>query len=83
MLILDEPAANLDPIISASLYQAVALENIQKKLTVLSVTHDLDSAIKYADKILSLNRDGYFFGTTEEYLKTRECGCLKGGGKNL
>lgn len=79
MLVLDEPASSLDPVISASLYKTVERENKEKKITVLSVTHDINSAIKYADKILSLTADGYFFGTASDYIKSK--GNTKGGFK--
>lgn len=66
LLLLDEPAAALDPAASAELYDIVEHLNKKHGVTIISVLHDMRAA-KRAGKILHLARDGYFFGTTEEY----------------
>ncbi|MGI6211274.1 MAG: metal ABC transporter ATP-binding protein [Anaerovoracaceae bacterium] len=67
IILLDEPAAGLDPIVTRDLYRLI--ENINEKLdiTVIMVSHDIRSVLKYAKHVLHISRDGLFFGTTEEY----------------
>ena len=36
-------------------------------MTVITVTHDIPAALKYATHILRLNRDSVFFGSVEDY----------------
>lgn len=66
MILLDEPAAGLDPVVTAELYGQIAELNRQG-VTVIMVSHDISSALKYANKILHLGSE-VFFGTPEEYL---------------
>ena len=39
-------------------------------MAIVMVTHDMGNALKYADKILHISDEGYFFGTVEEYKKS-------------
>ena len=41
-------------------------------MTIISVTHDVESALRYSTHILRLNSDGYFFDTVEKYLALGE-----------
>ena len=66
LILLDEPTSGLDPMATAELYDLI--EKINKSgITVITVSHDLASAMKYASHILQLGDDFIFFGTTEEY----------------
>ncbi|MDR3160062.1 MAG: metal ABC transporter ATP-binding protein [Spirochaetaceae bacterium] len=67
LLILDEPAAGLDPVISAELYRTLQRLNRERGLTVIMVTHDIQGALPYADRILHLKTDQIFWGTRDEY----------------
>ena len=40
--------------------------------TVIMISHDLNAAYKYANKVLHLSEDGYFFGSLDEYLKSSQ-----------
>ncbi len=69
LLLLDEPTSGLDPMATVELYDLI--EKINKSgITVITVSHDLASAMKYASHILHLGDDFIFFGTTEEYEKS-------------
>tara|TARA_A100001015_G_scaffold318459_1_gene438414 strand:+ start:47 stop:529 length:483 start_codon:yes stop_codon:yes gene_type:complete len=50
ILILDEPTTGLDPIISKQIN--ILIKNLvkEKKLTTITVTHDMDSVYEFADK---------------------------------
>ncbi len=80
LLILDEPVTGLDPIVTNSMYELINKLNKEYHLTVIMVSHDIESAVKYADHILHLEtRNGYFYGTTEEYLNSDFSKKLRGG----
>jgi zinc transport system ATP-binding protein len=55
-LVLDEPMAGLDPLISAELYKL--LKNINQKtgITIVMVSHDVEAAKEYASQILNLGK---------------------------
>ena len=69
VLLLDEPTAALDPVVSNELYRAISHLNKDHKVTVILITHDLDAATKNSNKILKLEPNGYEFMTTAEYLE--------------
>ncbi len=66
MLVLDEPAAGLDPVVTAELYRAIERQN-RAGMTVLMVSHDIPSALSMASRILHLANGDYFFGRPAEY----------------
>ena len=85
LIILDEPVAGLDPVATAEMYDTVKRINKQG-MTVIMVSHDLSAAVTLASHILHLSDDKYFFGTTDEYLKSGLLDKLSGektGGKRL
>ncbi len=69
MLILDEPANGLDPLVTAELYRHVKQQNRQG-MTVVMVSHDIETALHSADMVLHLAEEDYFFGTKNEYLRS-------------
>ncbi len=70
LLLLDEPVAGLDPKVSAEMYALV--EDLSKncKITVIMISHDIHSAVRYSSHILHVGRTPLFFGRTEDYLKS-------------
>ncbi|GHU27082.1 zinc ABC transporter ATP-binding protein [Spirochaetia bacterium] len=70
ILILDEPAAGLDPLVTADLYATIETINKKSGITIVMVSHDIERAVHYANQILHLHHKNYFFGTTEEYLRS-------------
>ena len=69
-LLLDEPVAGLDPLVTAEMYELIDSLNKEDGITVIMVSHDIASAVKYSSKILHLGRQPLFFGTTEDYKKS-------------
>ena len=78
MLILDEPAAALDPAASSRLYARIDHLNHEHGVTVLMVTHSLEAA-HHAGKILYLGHHESFFGSTEEFFAGSHAESLNGG----
>lgn len=70
MLLLDEPVTGLDPLITGELYASIRDLNKTLGVTVIMVSHDIQSAVKYADRLLHLGDRQAFFGTVSEYLST-------------
>lgn len=68
MLLLDEPVASLDPAAREEIYATIEHYNKVHGTTVIMVTHDIEGAIKYANKVLSIGENNSFC-TAEEYLK--------------
>jgi len=75
-IILDEPTAGLDPDATKDFYALLKKINKDDGVTIVMVTHDIESAINYATHVLHLKADDYFFGTIDEYSRFP-----KGGGK--
>ena len=66
LLILDEPASGLDPVVTADLYRLLSALNWENGLTIIMVSHDM-GAMNFAKKALHLNNEQLFFGSIEEY----------------
>ncbi len=71
MLFLDEPVTGLDPNVTRELYDTVAERNQQDKLTVVMISHDIDTALTYATHILAIGKTT-FWGTKEAYLQDEQ-----------
>lgn len=70
VLLLDEPTAGLDPLVTKELYSVVRHLCDEHGMTVIMVSHDIAAAMKYSDRILHLASSVRFIGTPEEYEKT-------------
>ncbi|MDH3336010.1 MAG: ABC transporter ATP-binding protein [Rhodospirillaceae bacterium] len=67
ILFFDEPSAGLDPVVSSALDDLILTLREAMGMTIVVVTHELESAFKIADRITMLDRgDILFQGTVEE-----------------
>jgi zinc transport system ATP-binding protein len=74
LLVLDEPASSLDPKATEDMYRLIKECQINKKNTIIQVSHDIDNVLKYSDYVLHLCDDGCsFFGTVNDYLTSDTC----------
>jgi len=70
LLMLDEPAAGLDPEASAEMNTIISELN-SNGVTIILVSHDLSSSIKDASHILHIeNGAALFFGTKADYMNS-------------
>lgn len=69
MLLLDEPVTGLDSIAQNTLYEHITKLN-KKGITIIMVSHDISSAVKYASHILHISKKQLFFGTKSDYVKS-------------
>ncbi len=85
MLLLDEPAAGLDPPTTKELYGVIDTLH-RDGITVVMVSHDIEAALRHATHILHIGHDRPFYGTRDAYLESdigrafaavggRECDC--------
>jgi phospholipid/cholesterol/gamma-HCH transport system ATP-binding protein len=56
LLFCDEPSAGLDPVVSAALDELILRLRDAMGMTIVVVTHELDSAFKIADRITVLDK---------------------------
>ena len=56
LLFFDEPSAGLDPVVSAELDELILLLRDVMNMTIVVVTHELESAFKIADRITVLDQ---------------------------
>lgn len=67
VLLLDEPAAGLDPLVTQDLYRLIQKINSEMGITIIMVSHDIQKAMEYASHILHLKSKQAFFGSAENY----------------
>ena len=82
VLLLDEPVAGLDPLVTTELYRTI--QSLSREgITIIMISHDIHGATEYASHILLLQNRQVFFGSVGEY-KASEAGgrFLKGGGEH-
>ncbi len=68
LLILDEPVTGLDPAAAQELYHTLEYLNKQEGIAIVTVTHDMQNALRYATAILHAGHETWFYGTAAEYL---------------
>ncbi|HFD92284.1 MAG TPA: ABC transporter ATP-binding protein [Gammaproteobacteria bacterium] len=67
LLFFDEPSAGLDPVVSAELDELILKLRDALNITIVVVTHELESALKIADRITVLDHGCVLItGTVEE-----------------
>lgn len=79
LLLLDEPVASLDPVVTAEFYALIERLNREEKMTVVMVSHDLLYCASHASHILHVKKSGSFFGSSEQYIKSDLFNSFKGG----
>ncbi len=70
-LFLDEPVTGLDPKVSCEMYSEIQKLNVRDNITVMMISHDVETAIKYASHILQIG-ENIFYGTKEDFLKMQK-----------
>ncbi|NLY10069.1 MAG: ATP-binding cassette domain-containing protein [Tissierellia bacterium] len=70
LLMLDEPMAGLDSIITEDFYKIVKQLN-SEGMTIIHISHDLMRVVQDANKILEMNLETVFFGDTKMWIESR------------
>ncbi len=72
LLFFDEPSAGLDPVVSAELDELILKLRDVMNMTIVVVTHELESAFKIADRITVLDEGEILLaGTVDEVRNTK------------
>lgn len=79
ILILDEPVTGLDPIVTSEIYSIIREINSKHRITVIMVSHDVNTAVKCANKILHVKHTVQFYGKTEDYIRSAPGKAFIGG----
>lgn len=69
MIVLDEPVAGLDPKVTVEMYELIKELN-SLEITIIMVSHDVQAAVQYANKILVVGAKSEFFASKEEYMRS-------------
>lgn len=70
VLLLDEPASGLDPVIQGGLYTILEQINARLGITIIMVSHDIEGVLQFtavAGKVLHLAGRQLFFGSVDDY----------------
>ena len=70
MMIMDEPASGLDPLVSHELYALISELNKEDNMTIIIVSHDIHCVLKDASHVLHLKGTQLFFGSKEDYFSS-------------
>lgn len=70
LLLLDEPASGLDPIVTNELYKIIDELNEKDGITVIMVSHDICAVSNSASHVLHLKHCPLFFGSREDYFNS-------------
>ena len=72
LMFFDEPSAGLDPVVSAELDELILELRDAMKMTIVVVTHELESAFKIADRITVLDQGNILMTDTVENIKNSD-----------
>ena len=72
ILVLDEPSAGLDPIVAAELDELILLLKQAFHMTVIVVTHEMQSAFRIADRIAMLHKGIFTSVGTKDEIKSSQ-----------
>ena len=70
MLLLDEPVSGLDPKATQEMYDLIQTLN-EGGVTIIMISHDIEEAVSYASHVLHIG-ENIFFGTRDEYIRSRQ-----------
>jgi len=69
LILLDEPVAGLDPNAMENMYEIIDTINKEKGITIVMISHDIESARRYGSHILHIGNK-IFYGSLHEYFKS-------------
>lgn len=79
ILFLDEPFTALDGYAALKLYNILKKINIEEKVTIVMISHDVEDALRHANHVIHIDETIIFDGSKEEYLESSFMKNLKGG----
>ncbi len=67
IMLLDEPTSGIDFEASARIYELLKELNRNLNITVVMISHDMEKALRYADKVACINRGLCFYGASADF----------------
>lgn len=67
LLLLDEPTSGIDYEASSKIYELLGHLNKNLGVTVIMISHDIDKAITWANKVACINRGLCFYGNSQDF----------------
>lgn len=72
LLMLDEPVSALDPEATEGFYSVLRMLHRERGMAILMISHDVQAAVRDADKVVVLDREVRFDGTRAAYAQWRK-----------
>ena len=72
LIMLDEPVAALDPEATEGLYSIIRMLNQERGMAVFMISHDVELALRDANRAIVLDQDIRFNGVVSEYKEWRK-----------
>ncbi|HIQ99430.1 MAG TPA: ABC transporter ATP-binding protein [Candidatus Scybalocola faecavium] len=72
LLLLDEPCAGLDPVMTKEFYELLDRLNKQEKIAILMASHDMDQVETYGSRVIVMNQTVEFDGTVDQWREMQE-----------
>jgi zinc transport system ATP-binding protein len=72
LLILDEPTTSIDQVTQDKFYSLIKRLNLEKKISIIWASHDLDAVHRLANKVACINRKMFFHGDTCGFFENEE-----------
>ena len=79
LLFLDEPLQGLDMKASKKFYDILKKINQEEEVTIVMISHNIDLAMDYINKVIYLGHNESFVGTPKEYLESDYSKSYRGG----
>ena len=79
VLLFDEPTSGIDLGGEETIYNLLKKLHLERKLTILLISHDLNVIYKYANNVLCINKEMICHGTPETVLDPSSLAKLYGG----
>jgi zinc transport system ATP-binding protein len=70
LLVLDEPTAGLDPLVTDAVYALLQKINRERSVPIVMVSHDMKAAAFYANRILHVSHKQNFFGSPGDFCQS-------------
>ncbi|WP_371371458.1 metal ABC transporter ATP-binding protein [Sporomusa aerivorans] len=67
LLLLDEPTSGIDYAASERIYKLLSQLNKTLGITIVMISHDIETATQYATKVACINRSLCFYGDNEQF----------------
>ncbi len=83
VLLFDEPTSGVDISAEETIYSLLHRLQINRKLTILLISHDLHIVYKYANNVLCLNKKKICYGTPDQTLNQENLNKLFGSNVSL